>query len=107
MPCRSRRSRKISWPWSRRRWTHPARRAFAPASDARKAPQVWVRYGVARGSTGASAASRSPGGESVMTGYRTGDDRSGEEAMLGDSLAYATLPTSDLAGLRRFYADVL
>ena len=42
-----------------------------------------------------------------MTGYRTGDDRSGEEAMLGDSLAYATLPTSDLAGLRRFYEDVL
>ena len=27
MPWRSRTSRKISWPWSRRRWTQPARRA--------------------------------------------------------------------------------
>ena len=25
IPWRSRRSRKISWPWSRRRWTQPAK----------------------------------------------------------------------------------
>ena len=28
IPCRSRRSRKMSWPWSRRRWTQPDRRAL-------------------------------------------------------------------------------
>ncbi len=43
IPWRSRRSRKISWPWSRRRWTQPARRAVAPASSSRSWPQVWVR----------------------------------------------------------------
>ncbi len=48
IPWRSRRSRKISWPWSRRRWTQPARRAGRPSSLPRRAPQVWVRYGVAR-----------------------------------------------------------
>ena len=42
IPWRSRRSRKISWPWSRRRWTQPARRALVPASVARW-PQVCVR----------------------------------------------------------------
>ena len=35
IPWRSRRSRKISWPWSRRRWTQPASRASVPASAAR------------------------------------------------------------------------
>ena len=40
IPCRSRRSRKMSWPWSRRRWTQPDRRALMPASAARSWPQV-------------------------------------------------------------------
>ena len=35
--------RKISGPWSRRRWTQPASRAVVPASDARSWPAVWVR----------------------------------------------------------------
>ena len=30
IPWRSRRSRKISWPWSRRRWTQPDSRAVVP-----------------------------------------------------------------------------
>jgi hypothetical protein len=43
IPCRSRMSRKIRCPRSRRRWTQPASRASAPASEARSAPAVCVR----------------------------------------------------------------
>ena len=39
MPCRSRRSRKISWPWSRRRWTQPASAPWSPASALATAPR--------------------------------------------------------------------
>src|SRR3954471_24235839 len=37
----------MSWPWSRRRWTQPERRASLPASDARSSPHECVRYGLA------------------------------------------------------------
>src|SRR6476659_11157261 len=108
IPCRSRRSRKISWPWSRRRWTQPESRATVPASAARSAPQVCVRYGVARRSAGTSDVPRASGGESVMTGvsYGSSPDRRGG-AMLSDHPVYATLPTADMEALRRFYEDVL
>jgi hypothetical protein len=43
MPCRSRRSRKINWPWSRRRWTQPARRAWCPHPTPGAGRTLWVR----------------------------------------------------------------
>src|SRR3954471_18334364 len=98
----------MSWPWSRRRWTQPERRAVEPASLSRSAPQVWVRYGVASGSRGAPRAPRSSGGESVMTRVSYGScPRRRGGAMLSDQPVYATLPTSNLAALRRFYEEVL
>src|SRR3954447_2529103 len=42
-PEASRRSRKTTPPWSRRRATQPARVTVVPASDARSAPASWVR----------------------------------------------------------------
>jgi hypothetical protein len=43
IPWRSRRSRKIRPPWSRRRFTQPESRTAAPASDVRSSPHVCVR----------------------------------------------------------------
>src|SRR5258707_1370854 len=43
MPSRSRRSTKITPPWSRRRWTQPINTTVWPSSAARRAPPVWVR----------------------------------------------------------------
>jgi len=42
-PYRSRRSKKTRPPWSRWRWTQPARRTVCPQCEARSSPQVWVR----------------------------------------------------------------
>src|SRR5688572_7980557 len=42
-PEASRRSRKTTPPWSRRRATQPARVTVVPASDARSVPASWVR----------------------------------------------------------------
>ena len=42
-PAWSRRSTNSSPPWSRLLWTQPDSRAVPPASEARSAPQVWVR----------------------------------------------------------------
>src|SRR3954470_4950954 len=42
-PDASRRSRKTTPPWSRRRATQPARVTVEPASDARSVPASWVR----------------------------------------------------------------
>src|SRR4051812_25194832 len=42
-PEASRRSRKTTPPWSRRRATQPARVTVVPASDARRVPASWVR----------------------------------------------------------------
>src|SRR3954447_23923456 len=51
MPVRSRRSRKMRLPWSRRRLTQPIRTTSLPASAARSCPQVWVRSSVPRKSS--------------------------------------------------------
>ena len=57
IPERSRRSMKISPPWSRRRCTQPATRTVESTSPARSSPHQASRKGSARGGlTGASAA---------------------------------------------------
>ena len=43
MPLRSRTSRKIRLPWSRRRFTQPIRTTCSPALAARSSPHIWVR----------------------------------------------------------------
>ena len=40
IPLRSRMSRKMRLPWSRRRLTHPMRTAFLPASEGRRVPHM-------------------------------------------------------------------
>ena len=45
-PEASRRSMKITPPWSRRRATHPARVTVCPACSARRVPAAWVRITV-------------------------------------------------------------
>ena len=49
MPERSRRSTKISPPWSRRLCTQPETRAGEPARSAARSPAQVSRYGLARG----------------------------------------------------------
>src|SRR6266508_3566596 len=50
MPSRSRRSTKISPPWSRRRKAQPISVTVLPTSPAPSAPQLWVRFQLPRGS---------------------------------------------------------
>src|SRR5471030_2011823 len=42
-PVRSRRSMKMTAPWSRRRWHQPIRTTVLPVSEARSSPHIWVR----------------------------------------------------------------
>ena len=51
MPVRSRRSRKMRLPWSRRRLTQPMRVTSLPVLGARRSPHMWVRCRVPRKSS--------------------------------------------------------
>ena len=107
IPWRSRRSRKISWPWSRRRWTQPASRA------------VDARVGGAQLAAGVGAVGRGEarGGCRSWRGYRIrrtgptsgrcrlrrrGIDDAGRQAR-----PHAPCPTVRRRPLRAWYEDVL
>ena len=78
----------------------PARRGWPPTRrrEARRSPQVWVRYGrgEARGRCRSWPAYRS-GRSPLNVGAVT--------VLLSDRRVHTTLPTSDVDGLRPFYED--
>ena len=90
IPWRSRRSRKISWPWSRRRWTQPARRAVVARVGRRAAGR---RCGCDRAWRGWGSRVTWPG---MVEPGRSREVR----RCCPDCRVHTTLPTADVDRLR-------
>src|SRR5579859_3666305 len=73
-PYRSRMSKNVRWPWSRRRWTQPASITRSPTCSSRSSPQVCVRNDCRVGMGSPILTERTRGSRARAPGDRSGPD---------------------------------